>query len=110
MGFMGSNFFLLIIKDVILGFKFGESGSGFINFLMVWFMIVFMIWNFNCFIDLRLILISDVRLFFYFIWFLIIGFGIVIVRSIRLRKELVKLMDYYINLEVFEELEEVGGI
>ncbi|BAD86235.1 hypothetical membrane protein [Thermococcus kodakarensis KOD1] len=110
LGFMGSNLFPPITKDVIPGFKLGESGSGLTNFSTAWLMIALMIWNFNRFTDPRPIPISDARLLLYLIWPSIIGFGIAIVRSIRLRKELAKLMDYYTNLEAFEELEEVGGI
>lgn len=53
-------------------------------------MIALMIWNFNRFTDPRPIPISDARLLIYLIWPSIIGFGIAIVRSIRLRKEIGK--------------------
>ncbi|MCD6372446.1 MAG: metal-dependent hydrolase [Thermococcus sp.] len=110
LGFMGSNLLPPITKDVIPGLKLGESGSGLTNFSTAWLMIAFMIWNFNRFTDPRPIPISDAKLLLYLIWPSIIGFGIAIIRSIRMRKELKELMDYYTNLEAFEELEEVGGI
>ena len=110
LGFMGSNLLPPITKDVIPGFKLGESGSGLTNFSTAWLMISFMIWNFNRFTDPRPIPIGDAKLLLLLIWPSIIGFGIAIVRSFRLRKEISELMDYYTNLDAFEELEEVGGI
>ena len=110
LGFMGSNLFPPLTKDVIPGFKLGESGSGLTNFSTAWLMIALMIWNFNRFTEPRPIPIGDARLLLYLIWPSIIGFGIAIVRSFRLRKEINQLMDYYTNLEAFEEMEEVGGI
>ncbi len=110
LGFMGSNLFPPLTKDVIPGFKLGESGSGLTNFSTAWLMIALMIWNFNRFTDPRPIPISDAKLLLYLIWPSIIGFGIAIVRSFKLRREINQLMDYYTNLEAFEEMEEVGGI
>ncbi|WP_148883062.1 metal-dependent hydrolase [Thermococcus aciditolerans] len=110
LGFMGSNLLPPITKDVVPGFKLGESGSGLTNFSTAWLMIAFMIWNFNRFTDPRPIPISDAKLLLLLAWPSIIGFGIAIVKSFRLRKEISELMDYYTNLEAFEELEEVGGI
>ncbi len=110
LGFMGSNLLPPLTKDVIPGFKLGESGSGLTNFSTAWLMIALMIWNFNRFTDPRPIPMSDAKLLLYLVWPSIIGFGIAIVRSFRLRKEINQLMDYYTNLEAFEELEEVGGI
>lgn len=110
LGFMGSNLLPPLTKDVIPGFKLGESGSGLTNFSTAWLMIAFMIWNFNRFTDPRPIPIGDAKLLFYLIWPSIIGFGIAIARSFKLRREIAQLMDYYTNLEAFEELEEVGGI
>ncbi len=110
LGFMGSNLFPPLTKDVIPGFKLGESGSGLTNFSTAWLMIAMMIWNFNRFTDPRPIPISDAKLLLYLIWPSIIGFGIAIVRSFKLRREINQLMDYYTNLEAFDEMEEVGGI
>jgi len=110
LGFMGSNLLPPITKDVIPGFKLGESGSGLTNFSTAWLMIAFMIWNFNRFTDPRPIPIADWKLLLLLAWPSIIGFAIAIARSFRLRKEISKLMDYYTNLEAFEEMEEVGGI
>uniref|UniRef100_UPI00341613FA metal-dependent hydrolase n=1 Tax=Thermococcus sp. TaxID=35749 RepID=UPI00341613FA len=110
LGFMGSNLLPPLTKDVIPGFKLGESGSGLTNFSTAWLMIALMIWNFNRFTDPRPIPMGDAKLLLYLVWPSIIGFGIAIVRSFRLRKEINQLMDYYTNLEAFEELEEVGGI
>ncbi|ASJ08071.1 DNA-binding protein [Thermococcus siculi] len=110
LGFMGSNLFPPLTKDVIPGFKLGESGSGLTNFSTAWLMIALMIWNFNRFTDPRPIPISDAKLLLYLIWPSIIGFGIAIIRSFRLRREINQLMDYYTNLDAFEEMEEVGGI
>lgn len=110
LGFMGSNLLPPITKDVIPGFKLGESGSGLTNFSTAWLMIAFMIWNFNRFTDPRPIPMSDAKLLLLLAWPSIIGFGIAILRSFKLRREIAELMDYYTNLEAFEELEEVGGI
>ncbi|MDV3104706.1 metal-dependent hydrolase [Thermococcus waiotapuensis] len=110
LGFMGSNLLPPITKDVVPGFKLGESGSGLTNFSTAWLMIALMIWNFNRFTDPRPIPISDMKLLLYLIWPSIIGFGIAIARSFKLRREIAQLMDYYTNLDAFEELEEVGGI
>ena len=110
LGFMGSNLLPPLTKDVIPGFKLGESGSGLTNFSTAWLMIALMIWNFNRFTEPRPIPISDAKLLLYLIWPSILGFGIAIARSFKLRREIAQLMDYYTNLEAFEEMEEVGGI
>lgn len=110
LGFMGSNLLPPLTKDVIPGFKLGESGSGLTNFSTAWLMISFMIWNFNRFTEPRPIPISDAKLLLLLAWPSIIGFGIAIAKSFKLRKEIAQLMDYYTNLEAFEEMEEVGGI
>jgi membrane-bound metal-dependent hydrolase YbcI (DUF457 family) len=110
LGFMGTNLLPPLTKDVVPGFKLGESGSGLTNFSTTWLMISFMIWNFNRFTTPRPIPIPDAKLLLLLIWPSIIGFGVAIAKSIRMRKELRELMDYYTNLEAFEELEEVGGI
>ncbi|WP_240922786.1 hypothetical protein [Thermococcus sp. Bubb.Bath] len=49
-------------------------------------------------------------LLLYLIWPSIIGFGIAIAKSFKMRREINELMDYYTNLEAFEEMEEVGEI
>jgi len=51
-----------ISKDIVLGFKLGESGSGLINFSTTWLMISFMAWNFNRFTTPRPIPIPDAKL------------------------------------------------
>ena len=110
LGFMGSNLFPPLTKDVIPGFKLGESGSGLTNFSTAWLMIALMIWNFNRFTQPRPIPVGDVELLLLLIWPSLIGFAIAVIKSFQLRKEVSRLMDYYTNLEAFEEMEEVGGI
>ncbi|ASI99442.1 metal-dependent hydrolase [Thermococcus celer] len=110
LGFMGSNLLPPITKDVVPGFKLGESGSGLNNFSTAWLMIALMIWNFNRFTNPRPIPIADWKLLLLLIWPSIIGYAVAIIKSFKIRREVARLMDYYTNLDAFEELEEVGGI